>query len=335
MVSISLIRRPAWRLLGVLLLALALALANARLVSAYQVVFSPTDPGEELPAADTILQLRLQVMPEFDDPRVLVIGQGRLAGDAGASWAISFWIPEDAQVNLVTGMHSTEAQLVSQPFTLQPDPDRPGYSLLSTEFDSPHFFYEYYYPGLEGEPGNPHAKSLEFVFSSPNPVENLSLELQQPRGASNFASQPPSASTRHDERHGLSYHQVEAGILTAGQPYSVQVSYTRSDPNPSIVQEDIKESLTMSAIAPLGKNDAGLLSGLGAKRDWVWVVMLLTLGMAIILAAFLQRCHREPGKVIQTRANINVGFCPSCGQAQRPGALYCYRCGSRLENEMK
>jgi hypothetical protein len=333
---------PIWRLLAALLLALALALSTARQVSAGK--FDRPAPDSQLePSAveqqglPKILHLRLQVMPEFDDPRVLVIGQGRLAGgEASAPWVVSFWIPAGAQVNLISGMHSMEAEMVSQPYTLQPDPERPGWALLSSQLDSPHFFYEYYYAGLDSEPTSPHKKSFEFNFRSPHEVERLSLELQQPRRSSQYTSNPAAASNRQDDRYGLTYHLIDGGSLPAGQPYFVRVSYTRSDPSPSVSRQVAPASSGL-AMDPPAK--VRIDPGLGAQevfRFWVGGAMLLLIGLAVSMASTIltRRSRFKLAAGMQAEQLHTQGCCTSCGQPQRSGALYCYSCGSRLDSEI-
>ena len=329
-----------WRMLVALLLAVGLGLAKAPLVSA-RLIVEPAQTGgvkQDIEPQDParILQLRLQVMPEFDDPRLLVIGQGRLAGgQANAPWHLSFWIPEQAQVNLITGMISAEVEAVSQPYKLQADPQRPGWALLSSEFDSPHFFFEYYYAGLGSDPTRPDGKSFDFVFSSPNPVESLSIELQQPRGASNFTSEPPTSSTRQDDRYALTYHILETGPLEAGQAYAVRVSYTRTDPNPSIVRQAPAEVPASMVIPPAEVSTPPTQRGLGSSAYWVMGGVFLLLGVSAAVAAIVPR-RRYRVELALRLADAPEDLehrCPVCGQVRRLRAMYCHRCGSRLNRE--
>jgi hypothetical protein len=287
---------------------------------------------EETPAG--IQQLRLQVMPEYDDPRVLVIGQGRLGGGmTGAPSEVSFWIPEGAQVNLITGMGSASAELVSQPYTLEPDPLRPGWALLTSEFDSAHFFYEYYYAGLVSDPDHPERISFDFIFSSPHPVESILVELQQPLQALNFSSQPRAASERQDPRYGFSYHLLERGSLSAGQDLAVQVSYTKSNPAPSIVRPVPDMPPQAAGLASGGAPDMPLGSGTSAR--WIFSVLVLLLGIFGSAAAVIlsRRSQLEPVLLIEARPEFVSHPCQVCGQLSRPGACYCHRCGSRVKIE--
>jgi hypothetical protein len=321
-------RTRGWtgRVRHVLLLALLLALSSAGSGLAQ----------EQAPAQQPlrILQLRLQVLPEYDDPRVLVIGQGRLSG-AELPQAVSFWIPEGAQVNLISGMISAEAELVSQPFTLQPDPQRPGWSLLTSEFDSNHFFYEYYYNGLESDAADSSRKAVAFTFASPLPVERLSLELLQPRGASDFSSDPPASTTRQDARSGFTYHQVESGPLAAGQALGVQIQYTKADP-----------ALSVERPQPALDTEDGSTAGLGVASEWTaggelppWLALLLGIATAVVVAGLAclagRRFRPASGPRPGAQPAAAEADCPTCGQPQIEGAFYCNRCGNRLLREMK
>jgi hypothetical protein len=287
-----------------------------------------------------ILHLRLQVLAEYDDMRVLVIGQGRLAGGSGIGpQEVSFWIPQGAQVNQISGMMSSEGDLVAQPYSLQPDPQRPGWALLTTEIDSAHFFYEYYYDGLESDPADASQKRIAFAFTSPLPVERLSLEFLQPRGASDFSSDPPASSTRQDARYGFSYHQVESGPLAAGQDLVVQVRYTKSDPALSVE----RQLPAMAGASAAEETGAGSSQGLKDAANWreqgelpPWLALLLgavTAAGVIGLSGFR---YRSAVKLrLKTNPAAPASHCPVCGRPQSAGAFYCCRCGSLLAKDMK
>jgi hypothetical protein len=327
---------PALRVVNLqiwLALLMALALALRAVAPAWAQAQSPE---EEL----RIQHLRLQVLAEYDDARVLVIGQGRLAGGTGnGPQEVSLWIPQGAQINQISGMMSAEGELAAQPYSLQPDPQRPGWALLTTEIDSAHFFYEYYYDGLESDPADASRKTVAFAFTSPLPVERLSLEFLQPRGASDFSSDPPATSTRQDARYGFSYHQVESGPLAVGQELVVQVRYIKSDPALS-VERQMPAMAGASAAEAAG---AGSSQGLKLTANWreqgelpPWLALLLggvTAAGVIGLSGFR---YRSAVKLrLKAKPAVPASHCPVCGRPQSAGAFYCYRCGSLLAKDMK
>jgi hypothetical protein len=320
-----------WRVLPALLLGLALVLLSAPAAAAQESGPSPQADGLQKNTHTSIQQLRLQVMPEYDDPRVLVIGQGRLGGGmTGAPRQVSFWIPEDAQVNLITGMGPAGSELVSQPYTLEPNPLRPGWALLTSEFDSAHFFYEYYYAGLESDPAHPEHISFDFIFSSPHPVESILVELQQPLEARDFSSQPPAASERQDPRYGFSYHLLERGSLSAGQAFAVRVSYTKSNPSPSIARPALDTSPQAAGLAGGGASDISLGRGASARRICSVLVLLLGIGGSAAALILSRRSQLEPVLLKDARPELAGHSCQVCGQLSRPGSVYCHRCGSRV-----
>ena len=320
-------RSAAWQVWLACLLALALALR------AVAPAWAQAQPPEE--EGLRILHLRLQVLAEYDDARVLVIGQGRLAGGSGnGPQEVSLWIPEGAQVNQISGMMSAEGGLTAQPYALQPDPQRPGWALLTTEIDSAHFFYEYYYDGLESDPADASRKGVAFTFTSPLPVERLSLEFLQPRGASDFSSDPPASSTRQDARYGFSYHQVESGPLAAGQALVTRIRYTKADPALSVERQ-------MPALAPgeaVQEGELGPAHGLGIASTGLaqgelppWMALLLgavTAGGVVGVCGLRKRTAGQA--CLKTTPVPQTSLCPICGRPQGEGAYYCNRCGSIL-----
>ena len=114
-----------------------------------------------------IQQLRVQVLPEYDDPRVLVVVQGRLSAPGTAfPLPVTFRLPVDAQINQMASMDMLTRGTVSLPYDVQPDPEDPRWSLVTYTLDNAHFFYEYYYQPIEGQM----EKQFAFTFSSPQAV---------------------------------------------------------------------------------------------------------------------------------------------------------------------
>ena len=96
-----------------LCVAVLWALAGAGRVAAQE----PGAPAEAPVGTELqIQQMRIQIMPEFDDPRVLVIVQGRLAAPAvDLSQPITFRLPRSAQINQMATMNmNTGGDLMHQ-----------------------------------------------------------------------------------------------------------------------------------------------------------------------------------------------------------------------------
>ena len=283
------------------------------------------------PASDLrIQQLRIQVMPEFDDPRVLVIVQGRFAAAENQfPVPVTFRLPREAEINQMATIETMAGGTTAETFDTRPDPAAGQWLLATYNLRDAHFFYEYYYDPLPADAD----KDFTFLASSLYPVEDLVIEVQEPAAASDLRLEPAAAASRLDPVLNLRYHQIRVGALPAGGEAKVGVRYTKTDPAPSLAWEDVMAAQaartgadaraagsmasletasreTAQGTAPEGRVPVGILAGLG----------LGALAGAIIIGWVRAR----PGSL----ATRSPGFCPDCGAALRLEARYCHACGT-------
>lgn len=272
-----------------------------------------------------IQQLRIQVMPEFDDPRVLVIVQGRMSGTFPQS--TTFLLPAGAQINQMATIDVTTGQTMPQEYTTLPDVTDPRWTRVTYELDGAHFFYEFYYNPLNNESD----KQFSYFFKSLLPVADLQVEVQEPLKASNFALAPAAVTTRVDGQFGFTYHQFQLGSLPAGQDVTIEVSYTKTDPAPSVSREQL-----------MGVS-SGIVEGVSGEETAVsssslsFTVMAGLVGAAII--AIIGRFFWLRRHITSTPALAGIpyiptnhaSFCSQCGSALKAQAQFCHACGSQVE----
>lgn len=307
--------RIDWARLALLLCLLAFwSLGIARPVSAQE----PLPPGDL-----RIQQLSVQVMPEFDDPRVLVIVQGRLDADNLTFPAtVTFRLPSDAQINQMASVNMATAGSSMQPYNALPDPADSRWLLVSYSLDGPHFFYEFYYDPIAGSLD----KEFTFTLSSYHPVEQASVEIQQPKAAEQFRTLPAASSSRLDQNLRLYYHRVEVGALDAGQELSISVSYHKSDPDPSLSWEQV-----MALQQGLQPPDAATTTDTATPPSFPipTEILVFLAGAALLLAgAFagyrLRLADAHPAEA----GDPSNHFCRFCGTALKAAAHFCHHCGA-------
>jgi hypothetical protein len=283
----------------------------------------PVSAQEPLPPGDLLIQqLSVQVMPEFDDPRVLVIVQGRLAADnLTFPLTVTFRLPFDAQINQMASVNMATAGSSMQPYIALPDPAGSRWLLVSYSLDGPHFFYEYYYDPITGSLD----KEFTFTLSSYHPVEQASVEIQQPKAAEEFRTVPAAASSRLDQNLRLYYHRVEVGALEAGQELSISVSYRKSDPDPSLSWEQV-----MALQQGLQPPDAATAEPTTPPSFPIPIEILVFLaGAALLLAgAFVGYRLRLADALPAEAGDLSNRFCRFCGTALKAAAHYCHHCGA-------
>ncbi|MCP4543973.1 MAG: zinc ribbon domain-containing protein [Chloroflexi bacterium] len=311
-------------------LCLCLFILNVQAVVAQ----TPVPPADQSDAVLTIQQLRVQVMPEFDDPRVLLIIQGRLdASDAAFPLPITFRVPRGAQINQMAVMDISTGATTSQPFDAQPDPSDPRWSLVTYTVDNAHFFYEYYYDPIEGETD----KQFTYAFSSLQPINDFSVEIQQPLAATDFTLDPPPTILRFDEAFGFTYHRFNMDALAANDELMITVNYTKAASEPSLSREQVMgmqgNDVPSEMPAVMGVSHATSSS----VPEWAFVLLGVTI--LVIGGGFVWN-RTQPGntpiKAMAPRVSINptvskaeslLGFCTQCGATLKSGAHFCHICG--------
>lgn len=279
-----------------------------------------------------IQQLHIQVMPEFDDPRVLVIVQGQMGGVFPQS--ATFLLPSEAQINQMATMDVSTGQTTPQDYDTLPDITDARWTQVTYQLDGAHFFYEFYYNPFSGEAN----KQFTYLFKSLLPVTDIQVEVQEPLKASNFALTPTADTTRVDGQFGFTYHQFQLGSLPAGQDVSIAINYTKTDPTPSISREQLM-GMGSGGVAEVG----GMVTAVApssaapfpASLSTVVVAGLVGITVAVIIGRFLwlrRRLEMEPGPALAPihTPTGQAQFCPDCGSALKANARFCHVCGRQV-----
>ena len=292
------------------------AVALAQQPGAGGAAASPTSPAEL-----HIQLLRVQVMPEFDNPRVLVVVQGRLTDSTSLPATVTFRLPMGASVNQMAVM-SMDGGTVAQDYEALPDEADPRWLAVSYTLTNAHFFYEYYYDPL----GSDASKEFTFALSSLYPVEDLLLEVQEPARASDFGVEPRPASLRVDSSLGLTYHQLQVGRVAAGEDVAVAIRYFKADATPSLSWQQVMA--LEDAQAPAMEALAVAPAGAAQKPDsGATMAALAGAGLALLVLGVAYAAWRSP-RPLPAVERSGARACPVCGTPLRAGALFCYSCGA-------
>lgn len=297
-------------------------------------------PGE----GPDILQLRVQVLPEFDDPRILVILQGRLdVQPEDLPLALTFAVPRGAQINQMAAMNTETGTIESRDFDAIPDADDDRWTLVTYTVDSAHIFYEYYYTAFAaGEPD----RAFTFTLPATYDINSLQVEIQQPLKAEGFSLEPEPVIARSDETLGFTYHLFDFGAVKATEEVAVAIAYRKTDPAPSVTKEDLMVA-----------GDAGEMpvqSGAAVAQGGGDPVLWGALGVVGLAGAAAFGWHRKSrrvttiGEIAPVRSSTysatkgqrdasssgsgeaSMTYCPACGAKLRVRARFCHVCGVRL-----
>ena len=276
------------------------------------------EPAE--PGAVRIQQMRVQVMPEFDDPRVLVMVQGRVeAYEQQYPVWITFRVPVGAQINQMATVNMASSGATMEEYEVVADPEHARWELVSYELGGAHFFYEYYYDAIVGEL----EKGFTYVLNSYHAVGEATVEIQEPKGAEGFRTEPEAGSSRVDATLRLTYHQIELGGLRAGEERSVGVNYTKAGSEPSLSWEQVMalQAGNRPPEVEVGEREAE------AFAIPMEIVVFVGGALLVLVGVFVGYRLRQ-GEVGEGEVEA---YCRMCGMGLKAGASYCHQCGARAE----
>lgn len=282
--------------LGCLLFALSMALSGEGYAQ-------ETPGGAEL----RLSEMKLNIWPEYDDPRVLVIYEGKVAGGPTFPLRIRFVLPQGAQIHMAGAISPQGGHLHS---LYEITPRNEGWVDVSWELATSHYYMEFYYDPFEGGAD----KRIEYLITSYYPVDRLEVLVQQPLKASDFEMTPFPLNVVTDAK-GFSYSRYVVKDLPKDKTERILVSYRKTDPNPSVR----KGGTQGQAAGPLmGKMFFYVAAGL----------------LVIVVVALLRRGQRRAKprpKGTRVRGKAGVRFCTHCGTTLDPSANFCPNCGKKVQ----
>lgn len=260
--------------------------------------------------------MQVSVWPEYDQPGVLVQYQGQISGasQSGVSHDISVLVPKGAGVGAACGIKNDGTHTSE---TWKETDAGDGFTTVSYNETEPQFHVEFYYNPLVGSPD----KTMSFTYKASSAVDDLYLEIQHPLKATNF-SLSPEAPNNHADKDGFTYHVYEQKQFAAGQTISSKISYTKTDPSPSVSGNNSAPS-TAAAQTTSGELNPNL------------VVLLAVLLAAVGLIAYFAFVRRSQLQFDPVRISTPLGlprisqggFCTECGNAMEPDDRFCANCG--------
>lgn len=288
---------------------------------------------------EPIATLSISVWPEFDDPRVLVQYDGELDAQDKYPREISFFVPQDASLHATAYADESQTLFNTNPPTITDAGN--GFKRVTFQLPKRHFHLEYYQDALKGAPH----KTFDFVYKAAQPTAEVRLEIQQPLKAENFATVPATAF-QIEGMHGFKYYIFNYANVSAGQDLRVKVSYTKTDPKPSV------QNVTSPQTAPL---ETAEVSERTDPNQLIWLGGLgIALGFGLLAVGywFAHRSQSRSRGLARTTRHVSIrardlatasdvdatsprgerspgGYCRQCGHPLRIGDNFCPKCGTQ------
>ena len=219
-------------------------------------------------AANTFADYQLNLWPEYDDPRLLVIMAPKLDPSVPLPYTFSYGIPITAQLGMACqilpdGAHDCQAQQSAV------DGD-----MKTVTFSAPtqrQLFLEYYTDPFGGE--RPDIRQFTYSFLPPGDIGRLSVQVKQPKDAEGFVVEPAPQQTLTDAE-GFSYLTYTFNEVKAGEPVDFSITYTRPTWEPPVQPDNAQAS-----------DAAGAQTGAATSNLLLWAVV----GILAIVIAMMYR----------------------------------------------
>ena len=275
--------------------------------------------------------LEVDLWPEYDRPAVLVIYRITLPPSVSLPVDLTLRIPAAAGEPTAVAVRQMnaagEAGLFSIPYKRQVAGE---WGMLNITATMPEVQLEYYDPGLVKEGL---ARQFEYHWPGDYAVEALTLQVQQPFGASDMRISPASGQGETSS-DGLVYYTEQVGALPAGQTFSLTINYTKSIDDLSVANLKVQPSAPVS-VTP--------------ERSDLLVILpwaLGGLGVALIVGGVVWYLQSGKGKredrprrrhqPVALKEAVEAGgyiYCHQCGKRASPGDVFCRMCGTKLRTE--
>lgn len=180
--------------------------------------------------------MKVSVMPEYDDPSLLVIYDGRFAPAPSYPIKTSFFIPKGSVISDACSL-SHEGRHFCQ---LYKTVNRGTHDEVNLLLPYPNFYLSFHTPPLDTKNEQ---KTIDYRIKANHAIKTMEVDIQQPLRSAAFKVVAPKEAVllQHNDSTSLirGFNHVVHRIddVVTGQESGFLISYTKSDPNPSV---DIK-----------------------------------------------------------------------------------------------
>lgn len=184
----------------------------------------------------SIGRMKVSIMPEYDDPSVLAIYDGKFEEVSSYPIKTSFLIPKGSVISDACSL-SHEGQHFCQ---LYRTVNRGAHDEVNLLLPYPNFYLSFHTPRLDiGK----EKKELAYLIKANHSIKTLEIDIQQPLRSTAFNIVPPAGAAISEKNGALSVikgfnhftYKIEG--VAKDQESAFEIAYIKSDPQPSV---DIK-----------------------------------------------------------------------------------------------
>ncbi len=268
----------------------------------------------------TLSTLQIQLWPEYDQPKMLVIYDFRLPVSVKLPVSVTMSIPKDAHLVAVASQAS-DGSLLNTDY-IGPTVDA-AWQTITIQIQTATTYHIEYYQSLTRS-----GQQRQFTYRWPGSyaVGDMSISIRVPPDTTSIVTDPAMKSTTGAD--GTPSLIKDFGALPAGEQLPLQITYTKTTETLSVPQESVQPS------KPIGSSTPGRVLLTNYLPYILGVLGVLGVGAAAVY--FLQpRGRRAPGRERHRKARSeNAGkpdvYCHQCGARAQMGDRFCRVCGTEL-----
>jgi hypothetical protein len=279
-------------------------------------VFAQTDT--------TLLNVNVQLWPEYDQPSMLVITDFGLPASVTLPVDLTFRIPKGANL-IAVASYNADGVLANAAF--EGPKDDGDWQSFTVTVESPAARFEYYQPLTY----NGDTRTFSYLWNSSYAVDAFDISVMEPVDVLSLTSSPKLDSI--EQKDGLTYHRSDPVKLAVGKEFSLKLEYKKSTDTLVASPEGVQP------VAPVDENTPGrvslnnslpyLIGGLG--------VILIVGGLVYYLKSGNSRSTKKPRARRQSKSGSEEGgsgiYCAQCGTRAHGGDRFCRTCGARLRQQ--
>ncbi|MDQ6982876.1 MAG: hypothetical protein Q9M08_07745 [Mariprofundus sp.] len=198
---------------------------------------SGSSPGVGEATKDlSIGRMRVSIWPEYDEPSILAIYDGKFEEGADYPIKTSFFVPKGSVISDACSL-SYSGQHFCQLYKTIP---RGEYDEVSLLLPYPNFYLSFHTPQFDVTEAK---RAFTYRIKSNHPVKTMQIDIQQPLRSTAFNISPDKrAAVAHNDStirvlKGFKHTSYALHDISEGQESVFKLAYDKKDPKPSV---DIK-----------------------------------------------------------------------------------------------
>ncbi len=255
------------------------------------------------------------VNPEYDDPRLLFMMEGKIVG-ANAPALVRFLVPSSAFM-YSAGSKDAQGKYTGGPPARAPS-SIPGWDEISYTVTSDTFRVEYYDDSaIASQPD----KKIAYDFRWLYPISDLTISIQKPRTATDFVVTPQGLAGIDGD--GLAVQRFTYQNLgTDNSTLHYDITYTKTDAAVSVTNPQLNSS--GSSGSPNVPLFLWVLVGIVILGGALWILKSLKTSNRLATSPASRKTATVPSGKRPTQR-----FCRNCGKPTQSSDKFCPHCGNK------